>query len=169
MNFSQFNKRLQDMATHGKDVTGVHLSQKVAATALRFIDDNFRSSSWEGKPWEQSSEDGTPLIHTGALRRSFNQDSTPHQVRIYTNVKYARVHNEGFSGIENVSAHTRGIYKKQPRGRKQRTGSIQVRSFTRQQHIKQRQFAPYEGHESPTLAKLIEHTITEHAKTILHT
>jgi phage gpG-like protein len=164
MNFNDFDKKLQKAALESKSASGLPLTKKVAATALRFVDDNFRSQSWEGVAWEKSSEDGTTLIKTGALKRSFNQDCTDTQVRTYSNVKYARVHNEGFNGSEKVSAHTRGVYTKKVKGKRTKTGSVKVKSFTRIMNIKQRQYAPYEGHESPTLNKQVETIITDHVQ-----
>lgn len=164
MDFSEFDKKLQAMARDAKSANGIPLSKEIEAAALRFVDDNFRSSSWEGVQWEKSSDDGTPLIQSGALKRSFNGESTPQQVRIYTNVPYARVHNEGYKGTESVKAHTRGVYTKKGRGKKVKSGVQQVRAFTRQMNIRQRQFAPYEGHESPTLNKEVEQIITDHVQ-----
>ena len=45
-------------------------------------------------------------------------------------VSYAQVHNEGFTGPVTIPAHTRQTKK----------GTVQVKSFTIQQNIPQRQF-----------------------------
>jgi phage gpG-like protein len=167
MNFDEFDKTLRAKAEAVK-AGALKLSQKVAAEALRFVDDNFRNQSWEGTPWQAITRaDGTILVDTARLKRSFNQDGTPGEVRIYSNVPYAAVHNEGFEGQVSIPAHKRSKYQKLKRGKKKKISTGEVRAHTRNANIKQRQFAPTATSPSPTLQKAVNETITEHFSEIL--
>lgn len=61
---------------------------------------NFRASrAPDGTPWlPLKYRTGKPLLDTGRLRSSITFDATNDQVRIGTNVKYARAHNQGIPG-----------------------------------------------------------------------
>lgn len=61
---------------------------------------------------------------------------------IGSNVVYAKIHEEGFSGTETVAAHTRrqfttgkALFGKKTKIARVHTGDIQVRSFTRNMHM----------------------------------
>jgi phage gpG-like protein len=167
MNFDEFDKMLKAKAAEIKRQQGALLT-KLSADGLRFVDDNFRNQSWEGKPWLGIARDGTILVHHGDLKRSFNDELKPNEVRIYSNVKYAAVHNEGFDGTQSVKAYKRGKYQRTGRGKKKKTGTGDVKAFTRHMKIKQRQFAPTDTSPSPTLEKKVNETITTHYSTILN-
>src|SRR5436190_21040055 len=83
--------------------------------ALRFIDDNFRKQAWEGMPWKRRkggkrNKGRALLIDRGILRRGNNFKATPGQALVYNYVKYAKAHNNGFTGIVSVKAHTRRLF-----------------------------------------------------------
>lgn len=168
MNFDQFDKMIRDKATKIKAAQQSLLS-KVGADGLRFVDDNFRAQSWEGKPWEKIVRDGTILVSPGggALKRSFNDEQRPGEVRIYSNVPYAEVHNEGFNGQVAIPAHKRSQYKKTGRGKKKKVSTGLVKAHTRKMKIAQRQFAPTAASPSPTLQKQVNQTIQSHYQTLL--
>lgn len=67
------------------------------------------------------------LVQSGRLRRSIRViRSTGNSVVVGSDVPYARVHNEGFTGIQTVKGHSRK--------------NSQVKSFTRQMNMPKRQF-----------------------------
>lgn len=143
------------------------LKLKVSGEVLRFVDDNFRNQAWEGKPWHKIDRDGTILVDSGALRRSVNIDnSTPGDIRLYSNLEYAVVHNEGLEATVSVKEHTRSKYKLK-KGKGKKVSSTTVKAHQRKMNVKQRQFAPTQGSESPTLDKSITTIIETHLKTIL--
>ena len=136
----------------------------VARETLRFVDDNFRLQGWQGasfQPWKAIKRPGTILVKTGALRRSFNwQNRGNGEIYFYNNLPYAKAHNEGFKGAVNVRAHSRATYMKTKVSslstRKTKTVTTKVRertveTFTRNMDLPRRQFAPFEGSESPVL------------------
>lgn len=139
----------------------------VKKQVYRFIDDNFRLQGWQGtslEPWKPNKKGTTILVKSGHLRRGFNDDTSPGLVRFYNNMPYAQVHNEGYSGSINITGHARSRYQKattyntSTRRRQTLTvkiGESPVQGHTRQMNISQRQFAPYEGHESQTLNNAI--------------
>lgn len=68
------------------------------------------SSAPDGSPWKPiHHRKGQPLIDTARLKNSINYKATGTQVEIGTNVKYARVQQEGGPGVVNVPAHTTTI------------------------------------------------------------
>jgi len=103
----------------------------IGKIGLKFIDDNWRLQGFQGtsfQPWQKLKNAPRPtrsiLVNTGTLRRSFRkQDSTDHTT-LYTDIPYARVHNEGFHGPQYVRSRM-GTFGK---------------TFTRNQNIPQRQF-----------------------------
>jgi phage gpG-like protein len=169
MNFDQFDQNMRDKAAKVKAAQQSLLS-KVSADGLRFVDDNFRNQSWEGKPWKKIVRDGTILVSSGggALKRSFNDELSPGEVRIYSNVSYAQVHNEGFDGQVAIPAHKRSQYKKTGRGKKKKTSTGMVKAHTRKMKIDQRQFAPTAASPSATLQQQVNQTIQTHFKDILN-
>lgn len=78
---------------------------------------NFRSQKDpDGKPWKPIQRDGQILSDSRRLRNSINYRVEGSSVRVGTNVEYARIHQFGFFGLEQVGAHTRLI--KQAFGKK---------------------------------------------------
>lgn len=159
----------------------------VIRKTLRFIDGNFRAQGWQGssfQSWAPIKRKGTILVKNGRLRRGMNYSSAgAGAVRFYNNMPYAEVHNRGFKGTVSVKAHTRSKYFKSKvmavneftrTGRhKSKTitnkiGESQVKAHTRKVNIIQRQFAPYEGHESPVLNKSIARELERDISKILN-
>ena len=144
--------------------------------ALRFIDDNFRSQSWEGQPWKRRRNPNAKgnkgralLVKRGILRRSFRMQAIGASVRIYTEIKYARVHNEGFRGVVNIPAHKRrayGLYQvssvntHSTRRIKTETSSGMVRAHTRYMRIPRRQYMPTPERPSITFNNIIKRQVT---------
>ena len=158
----------------------------VIRKTLRFIDGNFRSQGWQGATfnrWTPIRRKGTILVHKGRLRRGMNYSNAgAGAVRFYNNTPYAEVHNRGFRGTVNVKAHTRSKYIKSKvmavneftRTGRHKTKTItnkvaehQVKAHTRKVNIIQRQFAPYEGHESPVLNTSITRELNREITKIL--
>ncbi|MDB0612687.1 hypothetical protein PL371_12560 [Tenacibaculum maritimum] len=52
------------------------------------------------------------LIGSGRMLRSMRRASTYNEARVVSNLPYTAVHNEGFKGTVNVSAHSRNSYSK---------------------------------------------------------
>ncbi len=82
-------------------------------------------------------------VRTGRLRRSITQrvETSPGQITgiVGTNVKYARVHEFGFTGPQSVKAHVRQI--KSAFGRSlSGTRPVIVRAHSRNVHIPERSF-----------------------------
>jgi phage gpG-like protein len=140
--------------------------------ALRFIDDNFRNASWEGVPWKRRKildRGRALLVKRAVLRRSFRYQAMNAAARIFTDVKYARAHNEGFRGTVNVEGHSRRTFGKfrassvsTQRSRVIRTesGQLSVKGHTRNMNIPRRQFMPTALRQSPTLNNSIKRQVT---------
>jgi hypothetical protein len=156
----------------------------VVQKTLRFIDGNFRAQGWQGatfQPWAAIKRKGTILVLTGKLRRGTNYTTSGRgEVRFYNNVPYAKAHNEGIT--INATVNVRGFMRRRfytdevskpgarkPKIEKTQIGESEVRPFTRKMNltIKQRQFMPYEGHESPVLNKAIIRELEKTIKGIL--
>lgn len=170
------------IASYINDIAPAMVVQKT----LRFIDGNFRAQGWQGatfKAWQkQKVRKGTILIMTGRLRRGTNYTTNGRgEVRFYNNVPYARIHNEG--GTINATQQVRGFTRRRfntdeisaPGARKAKfaktqTGESQVRGFTRvmKTTMPQRQFMPYEGHESPVLNDSIKRELEKRIKALLN-
>lgn len=157
----------------------------VVGKTLRFIDGNFRAQGWQGQSfvkWPANKRKGTILVKTGALRRGFNYTMAgPGAVKFYNNVKYAGIHNRGGTIRKDVrvKAHKRGMFSRDevsaPAARKekwvrQKNGETGVKGHTRKMNLTmpQRQFAPYEGSESPVLNNSIRRELEREISNILN-
>ena len=99
-----------------------------------------------GKPWDSiSHRDGQPLRDTGILSRSLHYEATVDELEVGTNINYARVHQDGFSGVVSIPAHVRTIT--QAFGKKLKGGPLQVnvKAHNKKMEIAQRQFLPDEA------------------------
>lgn len=101
----------------------VQLPQKVGAEVVNFALDNFKRQAWLGdriEPWKRRKSPtkwGTKpkrngraiLVDAGHLRRSIRFMASWDQVRVFSSVPYAKVHNDGFRGSvhQAVSSFTR--------------------------------------------------------------
>lgn len=126
----------------------------VGGLAVQFFQDRFKRQGWLDRrfePWpKRKREDRNPrrraiLVKTGRLRRSIRVASrTASSVLVGTDVPYAQVHNEGFSGPvrQNVRAHNVRAHSRKRDGRRERVRahSRQAHARTMQQNIPQRRF-----------------------------
>lgn len=76
------------------------------------IEENFEGEhSPAGIPWPKSRRaretGGKTLTDTRRLRGSMTHNAAPRRVEVGTNVVYARRHNDGWSGTEQVASHQR--------------------------------------------------------------
>ena len=116
------------------------LPELVAEEAAEYSRSRFTEKAFDGKPWRPVSPNyhprrGTLLVRSGALLNSVRVVSTSQEKVVIgagnSKVKYAKAHNEGFSGSVVVKSFRR-IGK---------NGKIHnVRSHTRKMNIPQRQF-----------------------------
>lgn len=156
MKFDEFVKQMAAWEKLLKSDLNGDLLLEIESAGLRFIDDNFRNQSWEGQAWPAS--EGTILVKSGALRRDFYTERHPGQVKFINRLPYADAHNRGFEGDVTVPAHQRAVFSRKGRLTK-RTGTVEVKAYKRHMRLPKRQFAPYEGHESPTLNKTVNSII----------
>lgn len=159
----------------------------IISKTLRFIDGNFRASGWQGKSferWKENRKRTTTLVKSGLLRRSFNASKSGDSIRFYTNVKYASIHNRGFSGNVQIAAHKRSKYSQSvimavndftKSGRRKtktitnKVGESNVVAHTRKVNVIQRQFAPIgDGSDSPVLIKSISRELERETLKILN-
>jgi phage gpG-like protein len=132
---------------------------------------NFFDQSWSNKgftdktlqTWDPvTAKDGNvkqrPLVETGRLRRSLRTEVTGNSGKVYTEVEYAQIHNEGgnITGTHNVREHT---YR--TRSGKRATRKAHTRKVNRT--VPKRQFMG----ESAKLNKLHEDIITSHLSKII--
>lgn len=141
--------------------------------ALRFINGNFRAQGFQGagfNKWAPIARKGTILVKTGKLRRGFRAQARGFGVVVITNnMPYANVHNRGFKGTVQVPAFSRRITgkaehysiktKRRLKDAKYTKGFAQVKAHSRNVDIKQRQFAPITGTDSPALTNAIKREI----------
>lgn len=138
------------------------LPRMLGAETVKFAKENWQKQGYQGNaftPWlprRSGNNRRGILLNTGRLRRSVRVVRvTADSVVIGTDVPYAAVHNEGFSGSVRVKAHTRnkygktkvgtGIYSVKSRNERKRTvtsvtGSSTVKAHTRYIKIPKRQF-----------------------------
>lgn len=109
----------------------------IAETATEYYKESFALKEYDGKSWvpaKKPKKTGSLMITSGDLMNSIHPaEVSRNRVVIQAGndkVTYARVHNEGFTGPVTIPAHTRRTKK----------GSTQVKAYTIQQHIPQRQY-----------------------------
>lgn len=153
--------------------------------SIRFINGNFNAQGWQGKNFEnwkplKKPRPGKILVKTGTLKRSTHAQAGAAQVRVYNDAPYARVHNEGFNGWQDVNGYQRkklsaksvntgrlNIKGKQAvRTVHEVSNVVNVRPFRRQMNIPQRQFMPRFIDDSPVLVNAIKRDIMREAKRI---
>ncbi len=183
MDAQKFLAKLQADKAQFEDYAKNQFPKKAGAQILRFIDNNFRQQGWNGavfEKWLANKRGGTILVQKGILRRSFRQSYAPGEVRTFTDIPYAAVHNRGFKGTVNVKGHTRnqftqseigtGKYEKNGKEYTKKihtiSGTSEVKGHTRQMNIPKRQFMPESSSDSPTLVADIRKAIINDIKTI---
>ena len=115
------------------------------------------------EPWQRRTrkrrggekrQKGAVLVDSGRLKRSIRITSvTKTSVTIGTDVEYAKIHNDGFDGVQSVRAHTR----------KTKNKTQNVRAHTRKMKMPQRRFLG----ESAELERLITEFIENELKTAI--
>jgi phage gpG-like protein len=168
--------------------------QMAGNKALLFIHKNFQTQGWNGdgttKPWPKRKGSPAPnakkralLVKTGRLRASIHKNVQSFKATIYTDVPYAKVHNEGFFGTLDVAAHQRRRLGQvqEGTGRFNKNGKERMKKVTvelsrhdvdehkRDVNIAQRQFMPESptGADAPALNKEIREQIIIDLQNIL--
>lgn len=166
-NFAEVYKKLAN------EVAGVlkRLPRKLGVEVVRYSGQRFREQGWDGRPWPKRRPKRRPgaknnngraiLVKTGRLRRSVRITGiTEDSVTVGTDVPYARIHNEGYKGSQQVRAHSRRLKfeaKYTDLTEKTKSGKFKVRkakgvyetkveAFTRRMRMPRRQFlgdSPY--------------------------
>lgn len=125
--------------------------------ALNFFNDSWRRRGfidtgierWPKRKGKATKSNRALLVKTGRLRRSLRTQTNGSIVRIYTEVPYAKAHNEGanIKGVVTVRDHTR---------RTKKGNRITVRSHSRKLNIRipKRQFM---GHSDLLERRMILH------------
>ena len=104
----------------GVKATINHLPLVLGNAAVNWVKDSFTQQGWRGSTFEgwkavrnEKRKGAAILIKTGRLRRSIRiVKMNASSVSIGSDVPYAEVHNDGFNGSVNVSAHSRNKYGK---------------------------------------------------------
>ena len=104
----QFKQRLNDRQRQISEAVARTLPKKIGVKAVHFARDNFRAEGFvddrldKWKPAKRKSDPknphrayGTLLSRREVLYRSVNHREQPGMTTIYTNVPYAKAHNEG--------------------------------------------------------------------------
>ncbi len=155
MNGADFQRDIGQMAQNVQELMR-KLPALAGAEVLMTVDENFRSQSFFGDPWEPRKDGDTGraiLVKSGRLRRSFSLDVSRLQVIVRSDAPYAEIHNEGglVDNVAAVPAHTRRRFSteevsapgaRKPRYVKSLIGKHQVQAHTRQlnHQMPQRQF-----------------------------
>ena len=150
-----------------RDIKGVirKLPRQLGVEVVAYSMTRFREQGWDGNPWPRRKGNTDPgravLIGKGSgrLRRSIRiTKTTSDSVTVGSDLPYAKIHNEGFNGTENVREHTRTttshtlttLYredtgaKERVKVRQKSTGK--VNAFVRRMRMPRRQFlgdSPY--------------------------
>ncbi|MBN8668758.1 MAG: phage virion morphogenesis protein [Chitinophagales bacterium] len=116
----------------------------IGTEAVSWFKDRFRQQNWvdrSAQPWAPRKSTGRKslgraiLTNTGYLKRSPRIISTSaNRARVGTNVPYAKVHNEGYSGTVTVNEHKRTTLF----GKKVKPYSVPT--YTRKMNIPRRRF-----------------------------
>ena len=176
----EFNKKLAAKQKQVKQYAERQFPVMAGNTALRFVDGNFRAQGFQGrgfKRWKENARGGTILVSPGggSLRAATYVTFQIAMATLRNNMKYAKVHNEGFKGSVTVKAHSRnrmgkikvgtGRFNKSGKERMitktTKIGQSSVKAHTRQMNIAQRQFMPIRDNDSPTLVRAIERQVSK--------
>lgn len=166
----------------------VTLPIKIGDTAILFSKQRFREQAWVDNatiPWKPRKPGAVRnrgralLVSSGRLRRSIRIiRTTGDSVTIGSNVPYAQIHNDGFNGTQQVSAHTRTKWKKErvetgsltKSGKKSmktvtsENGTYSVKSFSRKMNMPRRRFMGKSAALERQLGRLISSEIMKSIK-----
>ncbi len=142
------------------------LPAEIANVSQSYFESSWRKQGYDGKKWKEvkrrldgkgggkgAAKTRAILVKSGRLRRSFHVLSKRwDNITVANSAPYAKVHNEGFKGIEYVKPHRRfvyqgdkigsGIYSIKTRREKKVKVKIKqdVKGFSRKMNLPQRQF-----------------------------
>lgn len=128
----------------------------IAGVALGFYQDSWRRKGYIGSGYRQwkprnpnaPRHSGRALmVDSGALRRSMTYSITGNVVKIWSNMPYAQMHNEGLLATITIKSHSR---------KTKSGGQTTVKSHSRSVQMPQRQFMDYGSDVSPFLIRRIE-------------
>lgn len=152
------SKRVADMS----ELMGSFGLYLESSTVERFDDE----VDPDGKPWTPSvralKENGKTLTDDSILRGSFAHIATKNSVEWGSNLAYARRHQEGFDGTEEVGAHDRTIRSVFGRALPS-PRQVHVAAFTRQANTPVRAFLGVNASDEFQLLGLAEDYLAEAA------
>ena len=129
--------------------------------SVNFFKRRFAEGGWiDGgfEAWQKRKNDkrkgGALMVQTGKLRNSIHvKQRGADYLIIGTDMPYARIHNEGYDGNEQVKAHSRKTFKQlmvkatslksrktSSRSVRIHTGTGEVKAFTRHMKMPQREY-----------------------------
>lgn len=143
--YKKLTDLIQDKKNNLKDTE--KFFDKLGLKYVQLVQLSFRNSRNPfGTKWKKlKSREGQPLKDSGRLSNSISHERTKNGVRVFVegDLQYAQVHNNGFKGNVNVSAHNRKIT--QAFGKKINQKTIKISTFIRKMNIPKRQFIPNKG------------------------
>ena len=131
----ELQRNLKRIRQDGKDLTSPF--KIIGRHMIGSINRNFKV---EGRPvkWIQSrraeEEGGQTLRDKGTLKNSIFSKVYKHKIQFGSNLKYAAVHQYGFSGTVSVPEHSR----------KTKYGSTRVRAHSRRMRLPARPFIVFQ-------------------------
>ncbi len=160
----------------------IELPKKVAARCILFFLEAFKNEGWTDngfKRWRPRIARGKKenkhslLVGKGTLRRAVNNSTklaTFDLIRFEVDLPYSEIHNQGFSGKENVRSHTRRAKTKvsvssRRTGRnttvKATVGETEVKAFTRTMNMPKRKFMGRSSELNKIIVQLIQTEINK--------
>lgn len=128
----------------------------VGEVSVSFFQDNFRRQGFLNQTIEKwkprkNKRRGAILVKSGRLRKDIHRGYTSwNRTVIKTSVPYAKIHNEGFSGIVRVKSHQRtnkkmvgtGVYliRTKKEKRKKQVTVKNIEGYSKMVNIPKRQF-----------------------------
>lgn len=133
------------------DADFLSLMTNIAMAGEAFVSESFEGEhDPDGMPWFPSmaalAEGRKTLSKGGFLSGSVESNVTAGQAEVGTNLIYARIHQEGFTGSQTVSAHKRTITQAFGKPLKSPV-EVMMPTATRNFHMPQRSFLGW-GHEA---------------------
>ncbi|MDO3641964.1 phage virion morphogenesis protein [Mucilaginibacter sp. L3T2-6] len=132
----------------------------IGETAVELFKENILSGSYDGVPWQPLSKsylaakkrNKDKILYLNGLLFASIRYNEPEAGKVIVSagsskVPYARIHNEGLTvnTIARVGAYTRNKYKVSKRGKRSKSGTVEVREHTRKMDytMPRRQFMGY--------------------------
>jgi len=131
----------------------------VAETATEYFKETFTKKEFDGNPWapaKKAKHTGSLLIESGNLVNSIKPSYIGTDKVVISagsdKVSYAQAHNEGFTGMALIPAHTR---------RTKKGGIANVREYNRRMNLPQRQFMGEANELAAVMVERIEDAIAK--------